>query len=85
MSILKNVNIDIIEELDLEDIPENKKQKLRQTMESNLSSRLEKIFLSRLDGKEKVKLKEILDRDGNSWSFIRKHVPDAESILNEKV
>lgn len=62
-----------------------KKDEFIQVIKSNLSARLDREFLSRLDDKEREELKDILDSDGDAWAFIENNVPNVQNIMNKTV
>lgn len=78
-------NLDLTEELDLDSLPDEKKQKLVEQMTETVTSRLNQAFLNRLDDKQKQELDEVLDRDGDVLGFLQEHIPNAEMIAAEVI
>jgi succinate dehydrogenase flavin-adding protein (antitoxin of CptAB toxin-antitoxin module) len=76
-------NLDLTEELNLDNLPEDKKQQLVEQMTDTVTARLNNAFLSRLDDEQKQELDKILEKDGDVMGFIKESVPNAQMIATE--
>jgi hypothetical protein len=81
--LLDYLDIDITEELDLDDLPQNKKQELIEQMTDTLSARLNREALSRMTDEQKEELDNILENDGDVESFLEESVPNFPAVASE--
>jgi len=78
-------NIDLTEELGLENLPEEKKQKLTKQMTDTVSARISNAFASRLTDAQREELDQILEEDGDVVAFIKDNVPNADMVVAEVI
>jgi hypothetical protein len=76
-------NIDLTEELGLDNLPNEKKQKLTKQMTDTVSARISNAFTSRLTDSQREELDQILEEDGDVVAFVKDKVPNAEMIVAE--
>lgn len=77
------LNIDLTEELDLDNLPREKKQQLVEKMTDVVTSRINNAFLNRLDEDQKEELNQLIQDDGDVLGFIKANIPNAEMIVSE--
>jgi hypothetical protein len=77
------LNIDLTEELDLDNLPREKKQQLVEKMTDVVTSRINNAFLNRLDEEQRQELNQLIEEDGDVLGFIKSNIPNAEMIVSE--
>jgi hypothetical protein len=82
--IVEYLNIDLIKELGLDELPEGEKKALEDKMLSVLNDRLADNVYFRLSEEAKEKF-DNLPEDANIAEFVQKNVPEFEVILAETV
>lgn len=75
--------LDLTEELNLDSLPKEKKQKLVEQMTDTVTARLNHAFLDRLNAEQKQKLDKVIENDGDVMGFIRDNVANADMIAAE--
>ncbi|MEX0935001.1 MAG: DUF5663 domain-containing protein [Candidatus Paceibacterota bacterium] len=77
------VNIDLIEELGLSDLPEEKKKTFIDKLEQVFEMRLNTAVLQRLSEEQKKKLDEVLENDGDMVGFLKENLPGFDLLAAE--
>ena len=79
------LNLDLVKELGLENLPKEKREALTNQMASALESRVSIAVLSRISDKEKEELNSLLDDDKDVTAFLREKVPNFDLLVAETV
>jgi hypothetical protein len=83
--LIDYLDVNLAEELNLDSLPDDKKQELTEQMTSTLSARLNREVLNRLTEEQKQQLDDILDRDGDVAGFIEEVLPNFDAVAGEVV
>jgi hypothetical protein len=85
MNLDKNFGTKLVEELNLDNLPKKKKNKLAKKFEENLHLRLGRAFMSRVDPSKREKLNEILENGGDLRSFLKRNISNPQEIIDATV
>jgi len=78
-------NLDLTEELNLDDLPPEKKKKLTEQMTDTVSARISNALAARLTKKKRQKLNRILKEDGEVLEFLHDNIPNVEMVVTEVI
>jgi len=79
------LNINLVEELGLDKLPEEKKTALVNQMAEVVEGRINIEVLSVLSEDEKKELDSVLDSDGDLLAFLRSKIPNFDILVAETV
>ncbi len=83
--ITELLNINLVEEMELDKLPSEKKEELVKQMLETIESRINLEVLSVLEEDDKKELEQILDSDSDLVEFLRKKIPDFDNLVKEIV
>lgn len=77
------VNIDLIKELGLSDLPEDKQKEFADKFQEVFEMRLNTAVLERLTDEQKKELDTLLESDGDVAAFLKESLPSFELLAAE--
>lgn len=83
--ITELLNVNLVRELGLDSLPQEKKEVLINQMTEVLESRLNLEVLSILSEDDKKELDKVLDSDGDMIAFLRSKIPNFDMMVAETV
>ena len=83
--IVELLNVDLIKELGLDSLPEERKAALIDQMTEVLESRISLEVLSILTEEEKKELDQVLDSGGDMIEFLRSKIPNFDLMVAETI
>ena len=79
------LNVDLVKELGLDSLPEERKAALIDQMTEVLESRISLEVLSILTEEEKKELDQVLDSGGDMIEFLRSKIPNFDLMVAETI
>ena len=83
--IAELLNVDLVKELGLDSLPEERKAALIDQMTEVLESRISLEVLSILTEEEKKELDQVLDSGGDMIEFLRSKIPNFDLMVAETI
>src|SRR3989344_71687 len=83
--IIELLNINLVKELGLDSLPQEKKAQLVSQMLEVVESRINLEVLSILTEAEKKELDKVLDSDGDMIQFLRNKIPNFDLMVAETI
>ena len=83
--IVELLNVDLVKELGLDSLPEERKAALIDQMTEVLESRISLEVLSILTEEEKKELDQVLDSGGDMIEFLRSKIPNFDLMVAETI
>ena len=83
--IIELLNINLVKELGLDSLPQEKKAQLVSQMLEVVESRINLEVLSILTEAEKKELDKVLDSDGDMIQFLRSKIPNFDLLVAETI
>ncbi|KKU74588.1 MAG: hypothetical protein UY01_C0031G0002 [Candidatus Nomurabacteria bacterium GW2011_GWB1_47_6] len=83
--IVELLNVDLIKELGLDSLPEERRAALIDQMTEVLESRISLEVLSILTEEEKKELDQVLDSGGDMIEFLRSKIPNFDLMVAETI
>ena len=81
--IADSINIDLIKELGLDQLPEEKQKEYAEKLTEVYEIRLNSALLDRLPEDKKVELDTLLDTEEDITPFLKENIPNVEMIASE--
>jgi hypothetical protein len=83
--ITELLNVNLVKELGLDSLPQEKKAALINQMSEVVENRINLEILSLLSEDQKKELDKVLDSDGDMLAFLKSNVPNFEILVAETI